>query len=129
MRPSQAQRYVAQSKRRQRVIEILTMPLTATQISSKSDLRADACRHVIGQLARHGIVECKNPTARRSRLYGLTELGLRCRKPDNRGSMPLPTDIDWELYGWVCYRHRSTMVMVVESGPTWSSKPDPLGTS
>ena len=110
MRLSQAHQYVTRSKRRQRIIESLITPLTATQISRKTGLRADACRHVIGELARHGLIECKNECARRSRLYGLTELGLGCWRRFKHPAPATSANVDWELYGWVCYRHRSTIL-------------------
>ena len=66
---------------------------------------------MIGQLAGRGLIECKNNAARRSRLYGLTELGLRCWKQPARIKSASPiSDIDWDLYGWICYRHRSTVI-------------------
>lgn len=114
MRPSQAYEYIAKSKRRRRIVETLNQPSTATQLSRRTGLRADACRHVIGELARCGLLECKNAAARRSRLYGLTVIGLRSRNKLFPGSARATNpDVDWDTLGWLCYRHRSAVLLTL----------------
>ena len=69
----------------------------------------------IGQLALCGLVKCLNPYATRSRLYWLTPAGILCQKKLSKDkTLPnivkyLP-DIDWELYGWICYNHRAAII-------------------
>ena len=68
---------------------------------------------ILGQLTLCRMVKCLNPTAKRSRLYWLTSIGILCQKKLNDN---LPTalkdlpDIDWQLYGWVCYNHRAAII-------------------
>lgn len=115
MRPSKAYPYVSRSQRRQRVLGQLARPLTATQLARRTGLRSDSCRHVLGELSRAGLTLCLNSQARRSRLYGLTDVGIRYRKRIRRdaGTADEPVEfagIDWGLYGWVCYRHRAAIM-------------------
>ncbi len=113
MRTSEAHQYVTQSKRRTLVVKHLTQPMTATQLSRRAGLNHDACRRILGELAGHGILSCLNPDARRSRVYWFTQLGLASIK--RLANHSLSEDIDystihWNLYGWVCYRHRAAVL-------------------
>ena len=97
----------------------ISQPMTAKQISKVTRLRVDSCSHVLGKFKARGMVICLNPTARNSRVFGLTELGLKCRKQLARTSgkaeqdMVDVADIDWELYGWVCFRHRAAVIQIL----------------
>ena len=87
--------------------------MTATQISRRSNLSNDACRRVLGELSRHGIVTCLNQSARRSRVYWFTELGVSAMKRFPGCNISFIDDylsIDWNLYGWLCYRHRAAVL-------------------
>ncbi len=74
-----------------------------------------ACCGTIRELTRVGIVRCLNQSARSSRVYGLTKLGRACHRvlselagePAYCFEFP---EVDWELYGWVCYSHRSAIL-------------------
>lgn len=115
MRPSKAYQYVSRSQRRQRVLGQLARPLTATQLARRTGLRSDSCRHVLGELSRAGLTLCLNSQARRSRLYGPTPLGGRCLRRLQGSSKchdfsTPPSGVDWELLGWVCYRHRAAIL-------------------
>ena len=120
----EAFRYVAQSERRKCVLSCLTQPLTVKQLSSLASLKLPACCHVLSELRTYKVVRCLNQSARRSRLYWLTKLGQRCRNASNEpaggNSNPanLP-DIDWNLYGAVCFSHRSAVLRAI-SGPMQS---------
>ena len=59
-----------------------------------------------------------NLSSRQSRLYGLTEFG-KCAQTKlckNIGQAPITHDtpeVDWDLYGWVCYRHRRAVLLAI----------------
>ncbi len=96
----------------------MNQPLTARQLSRKTGLSFDVCRDVIPQLASRGLVRCLNENARRGRLYWLTKLGESCQLGflEQLGKKPLEhlmPDLDWELYGWVCFNHRSAIIKVL----------------
>lgn len=90
--------------------------MTARQIGRKTGIDTDTCSYILGKFASRGIAVCLNPNVSSSRLYWLTDFGKECRKrlcPD----LPEPTldisDVDWELYGWLCYNHRAAVVRVL----------------
>ena len=90
-------------------------PMTATQIARQRGLSDERCSYILGELKARRLMWCLNPNARRSRLFWLTRLGRawqrRLRRLD--GMPPLAhdcPDIDWELYGDVCYSHRSAVI-------------------
>lgn len=90
-------------------------PITATQLSRQTGISVDGCSYVLVKLAAHRLVRCLNPLARRSRLYWLTRLGKawqrRLRELDGMHLMrhDFP-DLDWSLYGDVCYSHRAAVI-------------------
>ncbi len=115
MQLSEAYRHIHHSERRQRVLKSLSQPLTAKQIARKTGLRFDSCRDAVRELAKLGLIHCINETARRSRLYWLTKPGQACQRrlASLSGDMALAHHvpvIDWALYGWVCYSHRSVIL-------------------
>ncbi len=89
--------------------------MTAKQLSRRTATSFDGCRDVIRELTVYGLVRCLNPSARRSRLYWLTAMGIECQRRSCRSDertvpehfLPL---IDWEMYGRVCYSHRAAIV-------------------
>ena len=96
----------------------MNQPLTARQLSRKTGLSFAVCRDVIPQLAACGLVRCLNDSARRSRLYWLTKLGESCQTGFLRrlGKRPLEycmPDLDWALYGSVCFNHRAAIIKVL----------------
>ena len=107
--------WLLRSKRRKAVVSGLIQPSTVKQIASKASISLDACSRVLWELMLHAIIQCLNPEARRSRLYWLTSLGIRCqsRLRKSRGlheakhNVP---DIDWKLYGWICFNHRAAII-------------------
>lgn len=93
----------------------LRQPVTATQISRKTGISADTCSYVLGMLSTFGLTRCLNPYARRSRLYWLTRLGKawqrRLRELDCMPPLAHDCpDLDWTLYGDVCFSHRASVV-------------------
>jgi predicted transcriptional regulator len=65
-----------------------------------------------------GLLVCLNSVARNSRLYWLTESGHQYRQKlyqDQKISYnkPVLPDIDWLLYGWTCFAHRSSVIKIL----------------
>jgi len=90
-------------------------PMTATQVARQRRLSVDRCNYILTELAARGLMRCLNPSSRRSRLFWLTRLGKawqrRLRQLD--GMPPLRhdcPDLDWDVYGSLCYTHRSAVV-------------------
>ncbi len=115
MKRKEAYEWAERSEKRKLVLLNLKQPMTALQLSKKTMLNQDQCSMILGKLTLCGLVKCLNPTATRSRLYWLTPIGILCQKKLAKDkSLPnlakeLP-DIDWELYGWVCYNHRAAII-------------------
>ena len=115
MKRKEAFEWTERSKKRKIVLLNLKQPMTALQLSKKTGFNQEQCSTILGQLTLCGLVKCLNPTATRSRLYWLTTIGILCQKKLTKDkSLPdvvkhLP-DIDWELYGWVCYNHRAAII-------------------
>jgi len=115
MKRKDAYQWAQRSKKRKSVLLNLKQPMTASQLSKKTGFDQEQCSTILGQLTLCGFVKCLNPTATRSRLYWLTPIGILCQKklindktlPDIVKHLP---DIDWELYGWICYNHRAAII-------------------
>lgn len=100
------------NRKRKEVVLKLTQPMTASQLSHRLRLSLDRCSNVLIRLKSHGIVRCLNPDANRNRLFWLTVLGKRYQKQlahSSRISHDVP-NVDWQLYGSVCYSHRSEVI-------------------
>jgi len=118
MRPSEAYRYVIQSDRRHRILHSITQPLTAKQLAKRTGLNRDSCCEVLSQLRSARLVVCLNEKARQSRLYAPTILGFRTqrrfRAEDNLPSPEFFKPVcDWNLYGRLCHRHRSAVLLAM----------------
>ena len=104
-----------ESQNGRQVLLASNQPLTAKQISGKTGIPEDTCSYLMAKFAKNGLITCLNPMAGNSRLYWLTELGRKCQKdicrklnlPYAEYSLP---NIDWELYGWICFNHRSAII-------------------
>ena len=75
----------------------------------------DACQHVVSELTTYTVLGCLNDHARSSRLYWLTDLGVACQRQlfqqrVQRSPETFFPDVDWQLYGWVCFRHRAAII-------------------
>jgi hypothetical protein len=65
-------------------------------------------------LATKKLVSCLNPESNRSRVYWLTAHGTACRRTlFGREETPLPA-LDWRLYGWACFSHRSAIIKALD---------------
>ncbi|MCZ6655523.1 MAG: hypothetical protein O7D91_21150 [Planctomycetota bacterium] len=94
--------------------------MTAKQLSFQTGLQLDSCSYVLWELSVYELVYCLNNQTRKSRLYWLTELGKKCRgKVSDHLALALVTnelpEIDWNLYGWVCFTHRAAVIKALHS--------------
>jgi len=95
-------------------------PLTPKQISKKTGIPIYTCSYIIDKYVQQGILTCLNSKAQSSRLYWLTDTGILkrkqlCCKLDIAYVEPDLPDINWQLYGWVCFSHRSTVIKILTS--------------
>jgi len=103
-----------------KLLLVFTQPATAKQISKKTGIPVNTCSYIIGKFAKDGILTCLNPNASGSRLYWLTESGILQKKKlsqklNIKYAEPNLPNIDWQLYGWVCFSHRSMVIKVLTS--------------
>ena len=108
--------WVKQNQARSRLLLKADMPLTARQLGRQTGLGQKRLSSLLSSFAVKQLCVCINPEARTSRLYKLTRLGkelqdrLTC---ELKLPKPAQTDynIDWQLYGRLCYRHRSLVLI------------------
>ncbi|MCK6465308.1 MAG: hypothetical protein L6Q93_10790 [Phycisphaerae bacterium] len=84
-------------------------------MSKRTGLSLDACSYVFWEFTLKKLATCLNDAAQRNRVYWLSRLGLVCRRRyfrDQEKEVPAPfvPDVDWDLYGQVCHRHRSAII-------------------
>lgn len=82
-------------------LEALSRPLTVQQLSTALDYPLDPCMNLLRRLRATGRVRCLNPDACRGRVYVRTDV-------------PLP-DLDWALYGWVCFSQRRAVLEALDA--------------
>lgn len=114
MQTSKVYKWIQKEESRKKILTVLSLPLTARQISKKTGIPAATCSYTIKGFVDCGVMVCLNPTAQNSRIYGLSESGIQCRKhciPDC--SEYYSADIDGELFGWACYNHRSAVLRML----------------
>ena len=58
----------------------MTQPLTVRQISRRTEIPLNICRHIVRELVRRACFYCLNDPARRSRLFWLNEWGKACQR-------------------------------------------------
>lgn len=119
MQTSNVTKWIREEENRINILRAIHQPMTASQISRRTGIPVNICSHVIGKFTTAGITACLNPKARNSRVYGLTELGIRCRQhlcrntdqPSKEYDCP---SVNWELYGWVCFNHREMVIKTLK---------------
>jgi predicted transcriptional regulator len=107
-----------ESQNDRKILLAFNQPLTAKQVSGKTGIPEDTCGNLMGKFTKNSLITCLNPAAGNSRLYWLTEPGKKCQKdicrklnlPYAEYSLP---NIDWELYGWICFKHRSAVIITL----------------
>jgi hypothetical protein len=75
--------------------------------------------HVLRELSVYQIVRCLTRETRRSRVYALTENGVRCRERltgdrTEAAARPMLDYRIWHLLSWVSFRHRSAMLKAMD---------------
>ena len=116
-RLSGACRWIANGKLRKRILRGMDQPLTARQIAQRTGTDVNGCSHALRDLESRDLVRCLNPSAKRSRVYGLTDLGTRCMRRLHSGTFGQGSDhpgVDWDLYGWTCFRQRAAVLAALE---------------
>lgn len=118
--------WIMQEDSRRDFLAAFSQPMTARQLAKKTGIPKDTCSHFIRRFRTHGLVTCLNPEQRNSRLYSLTTHGRSTRKHTSSDSkLPFKEydqpDINWQLYGSVCFNHRSAVIRAM-SGPMQPSQ-------
>ena len=98
-----------------RIFLRFSQPTTAIQLSHQMGIPPDQCSYLLAKMAELRLMRCLNPFSSRSHLYWFTRLGLAWQRrlrqldglPPIRHDYP---DLDWSLYGDVCYSHRATVL-------------------
>ena len=104
-----------ESQNDRKILLAFNQPLTAKHVAAKTGIPEDTCGYLMAKFAKNGLTICLNPAAGNSRLYWLTELGKK-RQKNMCGKLNLPyreydlPNIDWQLYGWICFNHRSAVI-------------------
>ncbi len=115
MKCEEACRWLTSNGVRINLINAFHQPLTGGQLCRRTGIPAGRCSRVLRRFASAGLLRCLNAKARQNRLYWLTDFGLRCQRHTWRYQQravlihECPA-VDWDLYGWACYRHRSTVI-------------------
>ena len=107
--------WLTEKEDRRKVLLSMDQPLTAGQISKRVGIPLDSCSHILRKLKKKNMTLCLNPKSRNSRLYGLTQKGKVYRNqlskkhgiPVKKYNLP---DVNWQLYGWVCFDHRAATI-------------------
>ncbi len=113
--------WLIQSERRKKILVGFNQPLTATHIARRTDITLDSCLHLLWGLTLYGIIYCLNKGSRYNKLHWLTCLGKACQRKlrETLALRPLAhrfPNIPWDLFGSVCYRHRSAVIKAIH-GP------------
>lgn len=120
MQTSNVYEWIRKEESRRKILMTIRQPLTGKQIGIRTGIPMDTCSYVVAKLVAKGLLVCLNPEARNSRLYWLTDLGLLCQKRLHQDldlaheEYDLPS-IDWSLYGWICFNHRSIVIKTLAS--------------
>lgn len=92
----------ALSKRKRAVLEVMSKPKTPAEIRKQIGLkRGNNLSLTIKELVSLRLIYCLNPNAIVGKLYGLTTKGQRFRNKDGIHNYSQPSNIHWNLYGWV----------------------------
>lgn len=111
--------WLKEGRQRQELFNAIRQPVTADQLSRHKGVSLDSASSALRELSKSGLLYCLNPESRTSRLYWFTVLGQKCQRSLlQKDGQPKPDydlpDVDWKLYGWTCYRHRSAVLKVLK---------------
>ena len=112
---SNVHEWIRKEESRRKILMTIAQPLTGKQIARRTGIPMDTCSYIVAKLVAKGLLTCLNPEARNSRLYWLTDLGTQCQKRLHRDLAQAHEeydlqDIDWTLYGWIWFSHRSIVL-------------------
>ena len=119
MKNSNVYQWLTEEENRKKILLAINQPVTATQLSQRTSIPRDTSSYLLAKLKIKGLLICLNPDAIKSRVYWLTEFGIRCRKQLYQDlnllykEYDLPDDIDWHIYGWVNFNHRSAIIKIL----------------
>jgi len=115
MENSKVYQWITEEENRKKILLAIKQPVTAKQLSQRTGIPVDTSSYLLAKLKIKGLLICLNPDAIKSRVYWLTEFGIRCRKQLHQDldllykEYDLP-DINWLLYGWLNFNHRSAVI-------------------
>jgi len=118
MKNGKVYQWIIEEGNRKKILIAINQPVTAKQLSQRTGIPVDTSSYLFAKFTIKGLLICLNPGARKSRVYWLTEFGIRCRKQLHQDSnllykeYNLP-DINWHLYGWVNFNHRSAIIKIL----------------
>ncbi len=97
----------------------LHQPLTTLQLARREGLDLDRAGYLLWELSLHDLVTCLNRSARQSRVYWLTDQGARVQRHARNllRLRPIEPDfprVNWDTYGWSCFRHRSAIIKALD---------------
>ena len=125
MQTGKVYEWINEKESRRKILMTMKQPLTGKQIGKRTGIPMDTCSYVVAKLVDKGLLICINQEARSSRLYWFTDLGAKCCRMlhQDLGLLYEEYDlsgIDWSLYGWICFSHRSIVVktLVVPMQPS-----------
>ncbi|MBI9019030.1 MAG: hypothetical protein JEZ07_17400 [Phycisphaerae bacterium] len=113
-----AHEWIKSNENRKNTLLLIKLPLTATQISLKLNLKPYICGNILKDFTIRHITHCLNSNAKSNKLYYLTPLGKQLQKhlcqefQKDINDYTLP-DTDWDLYGWLCFNHRSSIANII----------------
>ena len=118
MQNSNVHKWLTENEDRRKILICIDQPLTARQISKKVGIPLDSSSHILRKLKKINITLCLNHKSRNSRLYGLTRKGQVYRNQlSKKYGIPVKrynlVDVNWQLYGWVCFDHRAAVIKVL----------------
>jgi hypothetical protein len=115
MENSKVYQWITEEENCKKILLAINQPATAKQLSQRTGIPVDTSSYLLAKLKIKGLLICLNPDAIKSRVYWLTEFGIRCRKQLHQDldllykEYDLP-DINWLLYGWLNFNHRSAVI-------------------
>ncbi len=119
MEPNKVYRWILKEPLCAKIIAAASQPLTSRQISKKTGIPQYICSYQISKLVRNNLLYCLNSSAGNSRLYFPTKICQTYRKLvcDHLNlaytEVYLP-DIDWDIYGRLCFNHRTAVIKTLD---------------
>ncbi len=119
MKLQEAITWLRKERRREKIFCSIRQPITAVQLTKRMGIAKTTISHTLREMSKYQLITCLNPESSKGRLYWFTKLGIRCHKWMSRShgkngvSYELP-EIDWKLYAWTCFEHRSSIIKVME---------------